>query len=69
MKEEYAAVATALNQRIQALNAHIAHMSGSLEVRMNSNRIMPSAEHKLTHICLLITGAKGACATDIRGSQ
>ncbi|GHJ86599.1 hypothetical protein NliqN6_3001 [Naganishia liquefaciens] len=31
MKEEYAAVATALNQRIQDLNSQIAHMSGSLE--------------------------------------
>lgn len=36
MKEEYAAVASALNQRIQDLNSQIAHMSGSLQVCLSS---------------------------------
>lgn len=33
MKEEYGAVAAALNRRIQDLNFQITHMSGSLQVR------------------------------------
>lgn len=36
MKQEYAAVASALNQRIHDLNSQIAHMSGSLQVRSGS---------------------------------
>jgi hypothetical protein len=44
MKEEYGTVATALNQRIQDLNSQIAHMSGSLEVRL----LLPSCFGRLT---------------------
>lgn len=50
MKEEYGAVASALNQRMQDLNSQIAHMSGSLQVCLSFSVLPPTTpDMTLTH--------------------
>jgi hypothetical protein len=49
MKEEYGAVASALNQRMQDLNSQIAHMSGSLQVCLSFS-VLPATVPDTTSI-------------------